>query len=349
MAFEAAWKHDANPRALLNLGIARERSGRLDDALAAFDEYLRQADPVRDVKNLGAVRTEAARLRRASTRLLLRASPAHAQLSIDGRVVTLRDGQARVFAGVRRIAVSAEGHVPYAQTVTLPSGEVTLQLTLREALGLPTPATSAAPSQPASQRPQPPQPTAAREAKPDGKRCALGEICLGPVLSLGLPNAFGGGFHIRVGDYFGAGVDFQVLPSITLDPATASASLFSVTARIHPFGGALFLAGGLGYQAIQGRVDNGLIAAEASVDVPAFFAGIGFLGRDGLVLGVDIGVLVPLRGQSVVVRDLSGAPMGVEPADVERVRSQAQDGVNEVLDLLPVLLQLNVLRIGYLF
>ena len=82
-------------------------------------------------------------------------------------------------------------------------------------------------------------------------RCALGELCIGPVLSLGAINPIGIGVHARYGDYIGFGFDYQFLPTLTFSNASASWSLITVEARVYPFGGSFFLGGGFGYQTLN--------------------------------------------------------------------------------------------------
>jgi hypothetical protein len=309
-AFEAAYARDRQPIALINLGIACTNLGRFGEAIAALQRYLIVAHPVREARNISAVRSELARLRQLAP----------------------------------TVQPSVPALVPAALPTTAPD--------VREQPPAPAPA-SAAPTRTTTPREEqasdkPHGANATLEAEPP---CALGDTCLGPTLDLGLPNVIGGGFQLRFGKYFGAGLDFQVLPSISIDVASASASLFSVDGRVYPFGGAFFLAGGFAYQSIHGTVNNGTIAAEASVGVPAVLFGIGFMGHDGLVLGIDLGLVFPLAGTKVDVKDLSDIPMGsvVTQAAVEQARKDAKDGVKQILEVLPVLVQLNLVRVGYLF
>ncbi len=352
-ALEAAYRLDPKPPILLDLGIAYTNLGQVHDALDALDAYVRYADKARDAQNIALVSAEITRLRAQSALIRLQPSPADAQLAIDGHALRARSGEIVVLAGSHRVDVTASGYAPYAQVVQLPPGKLTLEVALQK-LGsrpstLPPSAAAPAPSEPVQPKTRP---TAAAEPPPSSpSTCLLGELCLGPTLDLGLPNVIGGGLQLRFGKYFGAGFDVQVLPSITLRAATARASLFTIDGRIYPFGGSFFLAGGFAFQAINGSVDNGQIAAQAHVGLPSFFAGIGFMGHDGLVLGVDLGVLVPLSGKTVSTTFTTdpAALQGVPPATVDRVKRDAEHGVKKILDLLPVFAQLNLVRIGYLF
>jgi hypothetical protein len=292
-AFEAAYRLAPRPLTLVNLGIAYTQLGRVEDALAALDAYLRYADPERDAKNLAAVRAEVERLR---------AQP----------------GPHRPEAGA-----------PAPTTATLPPATPTDATLTPSAVGSAAPA----PRTPGTDAP-----------------CALGETCLGPVLALGLPNVLGGGLQVRAGHYFGAGLGFQVLPTIPIfDLGSVSGTLFTVEGRVYPLGGAFFLAGGFAYQSIKATVERPALSAEAHVHVPALFAGIGFMGHDGAVLGIDLGLLVPLASTTVAVRAMAQSPAGTDPSLVAQAERDAKNSVKGVVDWLPVLLQLNAVRFGYLF
>jgi hypothetical protein len=210
-----------------------------------------------------------------------------------------------------------------------------------------------------------PEPTVAKKPVPDadaadepeaheGLNCVLQNVCFGPVLSLiGPPNLFGGGLHFRVGEYFGAGVDYQMTPSLTFDPISVSSSLFSINARVYPFKGAFFLGGGFGYQSITGKLSNSDVTVGANASFPAMMASIGFFGRDGFVMGMDLGVMFPLGSSSVEItnmqvhRDING--MTIPQSEVDSARGEVQTELKKVVDSMPVFFQLNLLRIGYMF
>jgi hypothetical protein len=277
-----AYERSHQPVALLNLGIAYTRLGRVELAVQTLTQYVNEADAARDELNIQAVRGEIARLQ-----------------------------------------------------ALLPSAPPTAPPTA------PTAATSAATA--TAEDAGPPE----QEAH-DG--CSLGAVCLGPVLALGLPNLVGGGLLVRLGDYAALGAGFQMLPTVPiLDLGSLSATLFTVEARIHPFGGVFFLSIGAAHQAVTAKAATAEISAEASAGMPALHLGVGFVGRDGAVLGIDIGLLLPLASTSVSVETVSAPATGVEAAVIADVERTAKRRAQDFVDLMPLLVQLNVLRLGLLF
>jgi len=179
-------------------------------------------------------------------------------------------------------------------------------------------------------------------------------VCFGPVLSLiGPPNLFGGGLHFRVGQYFGAGVDYHLTPSLPLSPIALSSSFFSVNARVYPFGGAFFFGGGFGYQAIRGSLASTDVKVAANASFPAAMASIGFFGRNGFVLGMDLNVMFPLgaRHTEITNMEVHSQPGGraISQSEIDSARADAQHQLSKIVDALPVFFQVNLLRLGYLF
>jgi hypothetical protein len=80
-------------------------------------------------------------------------------------------------------------------------------------------------------------------------------------------------------------------------------------------------------------------------------ANIGFVGHDGFVLGADIGLLFPLGSTKVDLRDMSGKLRGngVAQAQVDHSKDRDEDRVNKLLAQMPMFMQVNLIRLGYLF
>lgn len=190
---------------------------------------------------------------------------------------------------------------------------------------------------------------AGEDAEP--ARCALGDLCIGPVLSLGAINPLGFGLHARYGEYLGFGVDYQFLPTLTFSSASASWSLITVEARVYPFGGSFFVGGGFGYQSLNAGASmtdpaGGVVSAEGSVGVPALKLGLGFMGKSGFVFGIDLGFNVPLASTEV---EFAGIASSASPETMANLRQQIRDAAETGIDLAPFIPQLNLLRFGYLF
>jgi hypothetical protein len=176
-------------------------------------------------------------------------------------------------------------------------------------------------------------------------------VCVGPVLSLlGPPNLIGGGLHARIGQYFGVGVDYQMLPTLNLNPISFGSSLVSANARVYPFAGAFFLSGGFGYQAFHGVIRDGDVTINAKTSFPALMASLGFMGRSGFILGADLGLLFPLSSLRVHVSDGGSlSQSGIPQSDMDEARAKAENSANKALNALPLLVQVNLLRVGYMF
>jgi hypothetical protein len=356
-AFKAAYDQSQNPSALLNLGIAYTNLEQPHAAVQALQSYIEHADPVHDAEQISAVRAEIERVRASSGRIGVKLIPAHAAIEIDGEPVTPRDGELLVAPGKRHVTAHADGYVPFDHELDVQAGQFNLEIELQRVDTSVATVASAAPTleQPAeAQKPAAPPSEVADEGEEFAANgCLLKSVCMGPVVSLlGPPNLIGGGLHARIGRYLGVGVDYQVLPTLNFNPVSLGSSLFSANARVYPFGGAFFLGGGIGYQSIRGQFRQDDIGVQAHVGFPAAMASIGFMGHDGFVLGADLGMLFPLTTMHASVTQAPGtnlAAMGVAQADIDAARSKAESQVNKTLGSLPFLLQVNLIRLGYMF
>jgi len=177
------------------------------------------------------------------------------------------------------------------------------------------------------------------------------------VLTLGLINPLGIGAHARYGKFVGFGIDYQVFPTFSVGGASAGWSLFTAEGRWYPFGGAFWLGGGFAYQIFKASVtatvqSGGMPAGDVKVTgtlgMPAFKLGFGFMGHDGLVIGIDLDANIPLGGTHVKfdAPTGSGAFPGVDVSNLQdKINNAAKKGVKAI----PFVPQINLLRIGYLF
>lgn len=349
--FRAVFDRDKNPAALVNLGIAYTNLGRTHAAVQALEDYLTHADTLRDGATMQAVTQEIARLRKASGRIGVHLIPQHAQVELDGEPVQFSSGELLASPGRHTISAHAEGFAPYSQTLDVAPGQFTLEIELS-----PLSITNVAAATPPAPAPTTQVAVATAEAEEGeeeaGGQCALSGVCIGPVLSLfGPPNLLGGGVHARFGHYLGVGVDYQVLPTLNLNPISLGASLVSANARVYPFGGAFFLSGGVGYQSFRGQIRDGDVTISAKTSFPALMASLGFMGRSGFILGADLGLMFPLGTLRAQIQDDNGtlSQSGIPQADIDAARADAESLANKALNKLPLLVQVNLLRVGYMF
>jgi tetratricopeptide (TPR) repeat protein len=352
-AFRVAFDRDKNPAALVNLGIAYTNLNRAHQAVEALQEYLSHVDRSREAATVAAVDAEIARLRKTSGRIGVHLVPSHAQVELDGEPVTIKGEELLASPGRHTISAHADGFAPFSQTLDVVAGQFTLEIQLA-----PLAIANVATTVPAITKPAASTVAAAELDNSDdgeeesGNRCALSQVCVGPVLSLfGPPNLVGGGIHARIGRYLGLGVDYQVLPTLNLNPISFGASLLSANARVYPFAGAFFLSGGIGYQAFRGQIRDGDITISAKTSFPAVIASLGFMGKSGFVLGADLGLMFPLGTLRATVQDENGAlaQSGIPQEDINAARSDAESIANKALNKLPLLVQVNLLRVGYMF
>ena len=172
------------------------------------------------------------------------------------------------------------------------------------------------------------------------------------MFTLGIANLIGLGAHARYGQYFGFGIDYQFSPTVGIQDVDVNIGLLTVDARLYPTGGALFLSGGIAYQSLSAETAVNFqgvsIAASGSAGVPLFKLGIGLIGHDGFVMGIDAAIEIPL-GSADVTLDSAKPTDAAALAQYNMLKKDIQDAADDVLNILPFLVQLNLIRIGYIF
>lgn len=233
-----------------------------------------------------------------------------------------------------------------------------------EAAPAPAPAeTAPAPAEaaPAAQPEQQPavQPAAQEEQKPKEEKgkCLLGEFCFGPALTLGIINPIGFGIQARINDMWGAAFDYQFMPSITVSSASGGWSAITVEGRFHPMSGTFFIALGFSYQMLKASISDEVDILgvptkekiEGTLGIPCIKLGLGWVSRSGFMLGFDISPMIPLSGTSVDIKENLSSIPGVDTEKVAKMKKDVKDFGDKTVGLIPVILQLNLIRIGYLF
>ena len=202
----------------------------------------------------------------------------------------------------------------------------------------------------AAPAPAPAPDKAAEEPKDDDEadKCVFDKLCFGPVLTLGILNPLGIGVHARYDRDWGFGLDYQFLPEIGSGGAKAGISLLTIDGRLYPFAGSFFLSGGLAFQSASFSAiatdPTGNTTVKGSITVPTFKLGLGFMGHDGFVMGIDLALEIPLGGTSVDFESTASGAAGIAGA-----KKDINDAADLLVKALPLLFQLNLIRIGYLF
>lgn len=136
-SFEEAWALVQHPSILLNLGIARLRTG--DPVLAEADlvRFLSE-DPGAAPEEIASARDALAEARSQIGTLRVVVSPASARVVVDGKPVAVRApsektavAEARLKAGTHEVSVEAEGFVADERSVKVPAKsetEITVEL-----------------------------------------------------------------------------------------------------------------------------------------------------------------------------------------------------------------------------
>jgi hypothetical protein len=225
--------------------------------------------------------------------------------------------------------------------------------------------------QPAASQPQPavavaaPPPTAAvpppvaqtvpgqhNDRAAEKPNCIGGGFCIGPMLTAGLINVIGLGAHART-DHWGFGFDYQFI-GLGYEDVDGDLSLVTIEGRVYPFGNAFYLSAGIAWQHVTLETTvrvpemQGLpafdIDADGTVNLSLLKLGLGFMGREGLVFGIDLGFGVRLNRVSVELR--TNLPRIAEVIEAENEFRRAAKAWIEWLPFTP---QLNLVRVGYLF
>jgi hypothetical protein len=223
--------------------------------------------------------------------------------------------------------------------------------------------------------------TPVSEPPPDNTRddAADAVIRLGPLVGVGLPNLFSFGGLLKVTNYFGAGVNVGIIPSLRISlygQASLSYHEYDIYGRIFPFGGGFFLGAGVGYATIEGTLKktfdtlrySGLLPANiaipdqvtyesrGSVETMVLTPEIGYFytTRIGFSIGVDLGAQIPIAPSDTRYDSSLPLPAGTPQAVVDQVQHDyVEPNDKKVEDTLHTigrtpLPTINV-RIGWLF
>jgi hypothetical protein len=193
-----------------------------------------------------------------------------------------------------------------------------------------------------SDGPSPPGP--AKEAPPPAPAAddEYDHFRLGALAGVGFPRPIAFEAFARFGRYVGLGVEYGMLPSITIDPVNVSSWAVSVDTRVFPLHGAFYVGVRGGYQQIAASstvVVSGYGSANESADLDTWFLNprIGFLWRTkyAFTIGIDAGVQLPVT---------SSFSTTLPSAVAMVVRSSTP-----VTLLSGVLPTVDLLRVGFLF
>jgi hypothetical protein len=141
---------------------------------------------------------------------------------------------------------------------------------------------------------------------------------IGPVVGAGIPALLSVGGTMKVTRFLGAGVNFGLIPEVQLSyygDATLSYKHLDFYGRIYPFGGGVFLHGGVGYATVQGSLKKSTPLREilplqmgtadyeskGSVRTLMLTALLGYFHTFdvGFSIGVDAGAQIPIAPSKI--------------------------------------------------
>ena len=209
----------------------------------------------------------------------------------------------------------------------------------------PVPPASAEPAPPPtpSERPAAREETQSHKATDDWNGL-LGPFQIGPVVGAGLPSLLNFGVAVKLTRYVGAGINIGIIPTLKISyygQATLAYQEYDVYARVYPFGGAVFLGTGIGYEAVQGTLVTtvdltsyqqglpaGLLpnsvdyASQGSVKTLVLTPQIGIFHTfgSGFSWGFDVGLQVPIAPSQVTLK--SQVTLPADPQIPEATRQQ---------------------------
>jgi hypothetical protein len=171
---------------------------------------------------------------------------------------------------------------------------------------------------------------------------------IGPVVGAGIPSLLSIGGTLKVTRFLGAGVNFGLIPQVQLSyygDATLSYKHLDIYGRIYPFGGGLFLHGGVGYATVQGTLKKtfplsplqgtGGYESRGSVRTLMLTALLGYFHTFdiGFSLGVDAGAQIPIAPSEIEFEsDLTGDIPAVAREQIKKAYLDPND--REVRDTL---------------
>ena len=202
-AFEESYRIRPVAVVLNNLAAAYARMGRYQLAIATYQRYLTEGSERLSPERVQVVRERLAELRRDAPTVTLRVTPATFSLAVDGRAVSLTDGEVALDPGGHLLDVSAPGFSAQHREIQLAPGarevwEVTLEPAAVTPAAAPTvtpPAAAPATAAVASVAPTPHPPEPPRTSPAITSRwwfwTGVGVVVLGgTALALGFGGAF---------------------------------------------------------------------------------------------------------------------------------------------------------------
>jgi hypothetical protein len=179
------------------------------------------------------------------------------------------------------------------------------------------------------------------ESEADAEDDKVDQFKIGPVVGTGIPALISVGGTVKLTRFLGAGVNLGLIPKVQLSyygNATLSYKHLDFYGRIYPFGGGVFLHGGVGYATVDGtlsktvtdsRLPGGAVSydSDGSVKTLMLTALLGYFHTFdiGFSIGVDAGAQFPIAPSKVEFESRLG---GVSKPLEDAVRAQYLDPID---------------------
>ena len=191
-------------------------------------------------------------------------------------------------------------------------------------------------------------PTSSSESGSDAEDSdgLLGPFRLGLMVGTGLPSVLNFSGLLKITRYFGAGVDFGLIPTLRISTTARPHSLFTNTTSLAalPISRGFFLGTGVGYATVTGTTSDTFdtspyastlpanlnipksltYSSQGSVKTMVLTPQIGYLytTKVGFSIGVDIGAQVPIAPSQIQFSSQLPLPPGTPQPLVNDVRTQ---------------------------
>jgi hypothetical protein len=150
--------------------------------------------------------------------------------------------------------------------------------------------------------------------EPRGKESGLiPGVLIGPRLTVAVPSPTLG-VEVKVLRYFGASFDYGLVPKVTINNVSVNYSMWSVGARVYPFGDVFFVGAVYGHYGVEASatVAQGSGSVSASSDFLGPQIGARWIQPSGFFFGIDVAWAFPLAYHSDASPDPSGTTMSVK-------------------------------------
>jgi hypothetical protein len=163
---------------------------------------------------------------------------------------------------------------------------------------------------------------------------------IGVLGGVGFPRPLAVEAMVKVERLIGLGVEYSVLPSLTISDVRTSFSAVAADVRVFPLRSGFFLGMRAGYQRLGGETtvvvrDFGSFPVSARVETVFINPRIGFLWtwEPGITVGIDAGLQIPIGSE--ISRDIPPFAEGSEPdQELMRIARNIGQATLPTLDLL---------------